>query len=119
MNRFNYSPLRYPGGKTKLYDLIQAIIAQYGTKINTYVEPFAGGAGIAMGLLLNHKIERVIINDINAGVYSFWNSVCNDTENLLRRIRETEVNIENFINQKNIYKNEKQYSLELGFATFF
>lgn len=119
MNRFNYSPLRYPGGKSKLYDLVQAMIAQYGKQVDTYVEPFAGGAGIAMGLLLNRQIERIIINDINPGVYSFWDSVCNDTENILRLIRDTNINIENFIAQKNIYKNETQHSLELGFATFF
>ncbi|MBP5372493.1 MAG: DNA adenine methylase [Bacteroidales bacterium] len=115
----NYSPLRYPGGKSKLYNLVQAVIAQYGNEVDTYVEPFAGGAGIAMGLLLNRKIEKVIINDINIGVYSFWKSVCSDTENLLRLVNDTDINIENFTRQKNIYKNEKQYSLELGFATFF
>jgi len=119
MNRFNYSPLRYPGGKSKLYDLVQAMIAQYGKQVDTYVEPFAGGAGIAMGLLLNRQIEHIIINDINPGVYSFWHSVCNDTENILRLIRDTDINIENFIAQKNIYRNETQHSLNLGFATFF
>ncbi len=119
MNRFNYSPLRYPGGKSKLYDLVQAMIAQYGKQVDTYVEPFAGGAGIAMGLLLNRQIEHIIINDINPGVYSFWHSVCNDTENILRLIRNTDINIENFIAQKNIYRNETQHSLNLGFATFF
>ena len=120
MNKIvKYSPLRYPGGKTKLYSLVQAIIAQYGNEVNTYVEPFAGGAGIAMGLLLNKQIKRVIINDINVGVYSFWRSVCEETEDLLRLIRNTDINILNFNILKNIYKNEKQYSVELGFATFF
>ena len=115
----NYSPLRYPGGKSKLYNLVQAVIAQYGSEVDTYVEPFAGGAGIAMGLLLKRKIEKVIINDINVGVFSFWKSVCEDTDNLLRLINDTDINIENFTHQKKIYKNEKEYSLELGFATFF
>lgn len=119
MNQLNYSPLRYPGGKSKLYDLIQAMIEQYAKEVDTYVEPFAGGAGIAIGLLLNRKIKNVILNDINVGIYSFWNSVCNDTDNLLRLIRDTEINVENFKRQKNIYKNENQYSLELGFATLF
>ena len=115
----NYSPLRYPGGKSKLYNLVQAVIAQYGSEVDTYVEPFAGGAGIAMGLLLKQKIQKVIINDLNIGVYSFWQSVREDTDNLLRLINDTDINIENFTHQKNIYKNEKEYSLELGFATFF
>ncbi|MBQ4406084.1 MAG: DNA adenine methylase [Bacteroidales bacterium] len=119
IKQVSYTPLRYPGGKSKLYNLVQAVIAQYGKQVDTYVEPFAGGAGIAMGLLLNHQIDNVIINDINTGVYSFWYSVCNDTENLLRLISDTDINIANFIAQKEIYKNETLPSLELGFATFF
>ena len=90
---FNYSPLRYPGGKSELYNLVYALIAQYGSDVDTYVEPFAGGAAIALGLLINHQVERIIINDINVGVYSFWNSVCNDTDNLLRLIKETEIEL--------------------------
>ena len=116
---YNCSPLRYPGGKSKLYDLVKALVAQYGKSVDTYVEPFAGGAGVALALLLNHQIDKIVINDINVGVYSFWNSVCNDTDNLLRLIRETEVNIDNFDVQRNIYNNETLPSLELGFATFF
>lgn len=115
----NCSPLRYPGGKSKLYDLVNALISQYGKSVDTYVEPFAGGAGVALELLLNHQIDKIIINDINVGVYSFWNAVCNDTDNLLQLIRETEINISNFDIQRNIYNNETQSSLELGFATFF
>ena len=83
---YNCSPLRYPGGKSKLYDLVKALVAQYGKSVDTYVEPFAGGAGVALALLLNHQIDKIVINDINVGVYSFWNSVCNDTDNLLRLI---------------------------------
>lgn len=115
----NCSPLRYPGGKAKLYNLVNALISQYGKSVDTYVEPFAGGAGVALGLLLNHQIDKIIINDINIGVFSFWKAVCNDTDNLLRLIRETEVNIGNFDIQRNIYNKETQSSLELGFATFF
>lgn len=96
----NCSPLRYPGGKTKLYNLVQAVIGQYGKEVDTYVEPFAGGAGIAIGLLLNRQIENVIINDVNVGVYSFWDLVCNDTEDLLRLIQDTDINFEGFHHQK-------------------
>lgn len=119
MHACNYSPLRYPGGKSKLYYLINALISQYGESVETYVEPFVGGAGIALGLLLNHQIKKIIINDINVGVFSFWNSICNDTENFIRLVRDTEANIKNYKLQKKIYENENQSSLELGFATFF
>lgn len=115
----NNSPLRYPGGKSKLYNLVDSIISQYGDTVDTYVEPFAGGASIALKLLENKRIKKIIINDINTGVFSFWNSICNDTESFLRLLNDTEVNIDNYLIQKQIYENEKNPSLELGFATFF
>lgn len=115
----NYSPLRYPGGKTKLYNLVQFLISQYNGDINTYIEPFAGGAGIAIALLLNNDIKKIIVNDINIGIYSFWKAICNDTDNFLRLLYDTPLNVENYRIQKQIYENETSFSLELGFATFY
>lgn len=46
-----YSPLRYPGGKGKLEPFMELLIRQTGHLGGTYVEPFAGGAGIALELL--------------------------------------------------------------------
>lgn len=87
--------------------------------VDTYVEPFAGGASIALQLLENQKVKKIIINDINIGVYSFWDSVCNKTDDFLKLLHDTDINIENYNLQKQIYENEKKSSLELGFATFF
>jgi len=52
----NYSPLRYPGGKSKIAPLIRLIIENDKKQNITYIEPFAGGAGVALDLLL--KIGR-------------------------------------------------------------
>ena len=43
----NYSPLRYPGGKSALYPAISGIIKSNKMDHCIYVEPFAGGANIA------------------------------------------------------------------------
>ena len=48
------SPLRYPGGKTKLYKYVKAIIEANDLIGETYIEPFAGGSGLALKLLLIH-----------------------------------------------------------------
>ena len=40
---------------------------------STYIEPFAGGAGIALDLLLNNVVDNIIINDYDKAIYSFWN----------------------------------------------
>ena len=66
------SPLRYPGGKTKLYPVIAPLILKTVDKNRTYVEPFAGGAGLALKLLLNGDVSNIVLNDIDENIYLFW-----------------------------------------------
>ena len=37
------SPLRYPGGKAKVYDIIVSLFEKNDIKNPIYIEPFAGG----------------------------------------------------------------------------
>ena len=53
----NYSPLRYPGGKSALYPAIANIIESNNMKHCIYIEPFAGGANIAWSLLINGIVD--------------------------------------------------------------
>ena len=50
-----YSPLRYPGGKTFLASELGRIVDAIRTNRPTYIEPYAGGAGVAFYLLFNDK----------------------------------------------------------------
>ena len=115
------SPLRYPGGKTKLYPIISKLINNNHNKNTcTYIEPFAGGAGLALKLLLNHDVEKIILNDIDIGIYSFWYSVLYHTDEFCTLIENCHINLENWKYQKQIYRLGQTYTnLELGFATFF
>lgn len=115
------SPLRYPGGKTKLYNLIQPIIERNlsGTD-RVYVEPFAGGAGLALKLLFNDDVDQLILNDIDYRIYCFWHACLHDTEHLCALISDCDVTIDTWTIQKNIYLAPYAYTqTELGFATFF
>ena len=40
----NYSPLRYPGGKSKIAPLIRTIMQTSNNTHTTYIEPFAGSS---------------------------------------------------------------------------
>lgn len=71
MKNNNYSPLRYPGGKRRLVDFIKSIIDQNDLKGGTYIEPFSGGAAIALALAIDGYMERVVINDYDRSVYAF------------------------------------------------
>ena len=116
----NYSPLRYPGGKTKIAPLVNAIMEKAGIEKGTYIEPFAGGCGVALALLLSNKVDNVVINDMDTSIYAFWYAILNHTDEFIKLINETQVTIEEWYKQKKIFlKNDVNNLLELGFATFF
>ena len=114
-----YSPLRYPGGKSKLAPFMEIIIDKLDIKGGTYVEPFAGGAGIALELLQKNIVERIVINDYDKAIAAFWKAVVNENERFIQKMYETPVTIDEWYRQRIIVQNTKKYSFELGFATFF
>ena len=63
----NLSPLRYPGGKNRLAGFISLVIQNLNLPNCTYVEPFAGGAGVALSLLLDGTVNNIVINDYDKG----------------------------------------------------
>lgn len=114
------SPLRYPGGKAKLAPYIQKVLCVNNLFDGVYVEPYAGGASVALSLLFGEYVDRVIINDKDRSIYSFWHSVTNDTDNLCRLIHDTDINVEEWYRQKEIQRNkDNEDLLKLGFSTFF
>lgn len=114
------TPLRYPGGKGKLTEYLKLVIVQNELVSGDYVEPYAGGSGIAINLLLQGYVSHIHLNDINRSVYAFWYSVLNETDRLCEMITGTEVTIDEWYHQKMVQKNSTDHSLlELGFSTFF
>jgi len=113
------SPLRYPGGKAVLAEFIAATIESNGIEGCTYVEPYAGGAGAAVKLLLAGKVERIILNDADRCVWSFWHSILYYPDAFIERILSTPVTVEEWKKQRAIYKARPRRILELGFAAFF
>jgi DNA adenine methylase len=85
-----------------------------------YVEPYAGGAAIALELLLHEYVSHIHINDISRPIYAFWKSALDNTEQLIRLIRDTPLTVRAWDKQKRILANSKDYDhLQLGFAAFF
>lgn len=116
----NYSPLRYPGGKAKITPLVNLLMESSGVKNGTYIEPFVGGAGVALSLLFNNKVDRIVINDYDVAIYSIWNAILYEVDKLISLIEDTPVSVEEWAKQKKIYiERNNTYSLELAFATFY
>lgn len=113
------SPLRYPGGKSKIYNKVKALIETNALGDRTYVEPFAGGFGIGIGLVCDDIVETAVLNDYDTHIYHFWYSVFNHTEDLIRMIMDTPITIEEREKQRVIYKDRDTDSLNDGFATLF
>ena len=95
-----YSPLRYPGGKTKFYSYVKSILSCNNMLGETYVEPFAGGAGLALKLLLNGDVSRIIINDFDPAIYSVWYSILYETEAFCEQINNVPLNQEQWHMQR-------------------
>lgn len=116
----NYSPLRYPGGKRKLSTYIKSIIERNDLSSCIYVEPYAGGASVALALLFDGYAERVIINDFDISIYAFWYSILNNTEEFIRLINDTPITIIEWRKQKSIQNTKSETDLlSLGFSTFY
>lgn len=114
------SPLRYPGGKSKLAGFFADIIAEASLRNVTYVEPFAGGAGAGLGLLMSGLVDRVVINDLDPAVHSFWASVKNETEGFAREVESIPLTLTEWEKQRAIYKAaDSRDPFALGFAFFY
>jgi len=118
--KHQYTPLRYPGGKTSLFLFFDEIIKNGNWSSVEYIEPYAGGAGAALSLLLLERVDSIVINDLDPAIYAFWKSVLEDTDEFIKKIEGTAVTIEEWKKQKEIYKNRAVADMfDLGFATFF
>ncbi|CAM3832411.1 DNA adenine methylase [Flavobacterium gelidilacus] len=114
-----YSPLRYPGGKNKLSAFIAKICVD--NNINGhYVEPYSGGASVALFLLLEGFVKKITINDKDRSIYAFWFCVLNKTKQFCELIENAELTIEEWRKQKEVQNNKQKADLlDLGFSTFY
>jgi DNA adenine methylase len=117
--KFHYSPLRYPGGKTFLFPFFDKVIQANQLHGITYIEPFAGGAGAAIALLFMEKVDQIVINDLDRAIYSFWQSAVFDSDRFIERVHSAPVTIREWKRQKSIYMNPRSDCFDLGFAAFF
>lgn len=113
------SPLRYPGGKSKIYAKVKNLVEANAFSDKTYVEPFAGGFGIGIGLLCDDIVESAVLNDFDIHIYHFWYSVLHHTEDLIKRIMDTPITLEEREKQKSVYRDRSADQVSDGFASLF
>jgi DNA adenine methylase len=115
-----HTPLRYPGGKQKLTPFIREILLSNELDGGHYVEPYAGGAGVAMELLVDGSVSHAHLNDSSYHIYAFWNSILQHPEEFCRRISRAALNVKEWKGQREILRAPDQHDeLDVGFATFY
>lgn len=99
------SPLRYPGGKSKVVNYLLPYIP---TDISEFREPFVGGGSVFLAVkgICQNQVNKYWINDLNADLYFFWKYARDDIDNLVSHIANFKENYQdgrelyNYLNQR-------------------
>jgi DNA adenine methylase len=114
------SPLRYPGGKWRLAPFLTRVITLNKLTQCEYVEPYAGGASLALSLLFIGAVTEIHLNDLDPAVHAFWHSLLNHNRDFRRLLQSTRITPAEWERQKAIYsKGLAAGKIALGFAFFF
>lgn len=112
--------MRYPGGKAPFAPFIAKLMESNGVAGGHYMEPYAGGAGVALNLLFHGNASHIHINDADPAIYAFWVSVTQHPCELLELLDSTPITIEEWFKWRSVLREERDASLvEKGFATLF
>lgn len=114
-----YTPIRYPGGKSKLYPIVDAVIEASGLTGCTYAEAYCGGAGLAVKLLLKGRVSKIALNDIDPAVYSMWDAIVNHADELCAFLTDVPLDIDVWRSMRDVYETAGSPSLELGKAALY
>ncbi len=114
------SPFRYPGGKASMTGLLSEIRDINDVAHSSFAEPYAGGAGAALSLLVSEAASSICINDADPAVHAFWWSLKKKPKELLTLLSRTRVSMAEWHRQRDTYRSPNRVSrLDLGFAAFY
>lgn len=115
------SPFRYPGGKGFLTPfLTDQLERRFGNQSAAFAEPYCGGAGSALNLLVDGSVEHLLLNDADYRIYSAWKAIIFETDRFLEKISSIKIDINTWEDcvEKVYEKQETEYSFEVGFSAF-
>lgn len=82
------------------------ILAYFPKEIDTYYEPFCGGASVLRRLLSSDiKVNRYVCSDLNGGLIDLWNEIINNPE----RVSSYYKKLWNELNQDDDKQRKKDY----------
>lgn len=115
-----YSPLRYPGGKSRIFSFVSHLLEENGMKGIAYAEPYAGGAGLALKLLIEGWVDHIYINDLNLSIYTLWKVLLTRTDEFCDWLSNVEITMDNWKKYKEMQKKQSFHDdLEMAQSTFY
>jgi DNA adenine methylase len=113
------SPLRYPGGKGKVANFFKLLFYENDLLGSEYIEPYAGGASVALSLLFEEYASHIHINDLDQSVYAFWKAVLEKPDELCGRIAAARPSVREWDRQRQVQAASDPDELDLAFSTFY
>lgn len=100
--------------------LLEGIRRENDLGCTDVAEPYAGGAGASLSLLVNEAASGIHINDADPAIHAFWWSLKKKPDELLARLSSTRVSMAEWKRQREVYRSTARTSrLERGFAAFY
>jgi DNA adenine methylase len=114
------SPLRYPGGKAGLTPFLTDVLDLNDLRGVDYFEPYAGGAGAALGLLGDNVVNTISINDSDIRIYAFWKTVLNEPQWFADKILTAQLDLAEWRECRETCDSPRNKPLrEIGFSSFY
>ena len=85
MSKLIKTPLRYPGGKSRMAETFVGLMPDF----DEYREPFLGGGSVYIATRQLRPDKKYWVNDLYYDLYCFWLEVQRDNPGLVKEIRET------------------------------
>jgi DNA adenine methylase len=115
MTKTLISPLRYPGSKRRLGSFVINSLKINSIKPEFYIEPFSGGASVALQLMHENLADKILLMDIDPWISSFWDVLFFDTEWLIDQIMNIPITLQMWHKLKNGNPKDKRNQAITGF----
>ena len=93
-----FSPFRYPGGKTWFVPYLRAWLASLPTRPIDFIEPFVGGGSLATTVLCECLSDHVTMVELDEQVIAVWQAIFQgDAHGLAERIVMFDMRLENVL----------------------
>lgn len=114
------SPLRYPGGKARVFPFFHQLMYSNDLIGIDYAEPYAGGGGLALRLLYGGYVNRIFLNDLDPVIACIWRAFLDHTEEFCLWLNRVDITVDMWRHCRSVYESKDcTDSLEVAKAAFF